>query len=73
MPQECERTNGLQELLDPEDDEHAELINNYEVQKKTSEAKEKLYTKLFDTYVGADKNYRNDDIWNTVSINDYLY
>lgn len=60
-------------LLDPEDDEHAELINNYEVQKKTSEAKEKLYTKLFDTYVGADKNYRNDDIWNTVSINDYLY
>ena len=58
-------------ILNTDDSEHADLINDYETSKKTNEAKEKLYNKLFDTYVGADKEYRNDEIWNTINITDY--
>lgn len=58
-------------ILNTDDSGHADFINDYETSKKTNEAKEKLYNKLFDTYVGADKEYRNDEIWNTINITDY--
>ncbi len=59
-------------VLDPEDDEHANVINEYEEHKKSNEAKEKLYNKLFDMYIGGDEEYCNDEIWNAISIKDYM-
>ena len=59
-------------VLDPEDDEHANVINEYEEHKKTNKAKEKLYNKLFDMYIGGDEEYRNDEIWDIISIKDYM-
>ena len=59
-------------LLDPDDDEHADAIKEYEVQKETASQRQKLYDKLFDSYVGNDKNYRNDELWDGVLIENYL-
>lgn len=58
-------------MLDPADNEHAETIKNYEVQKESQEARQKLFDRLFDVYVGNDKGYRNDEMWDSISITDY--
>ena len=58
-------------MLDPADNEHAETIKNYEVQKESQEARQKLFDRLFDVYVGNDKGYRDDEMWDSISITDY--
>lgn len=59
-------------MLDPADNEHAETIKNYEVQKVGEEARQKLFNRLFDTYLSDEKDYRNDDLWDGISITDYV-
>ena len=58
-------------MIDPDDDEHAGIIEGYEVQKEMQAAKQKLFDKLFNDYVGDDKEYRNDELWDNISIRDY--
>lgn len=58
-------------LLEKDDSEHAASIEQYEKQLKVVEAKNELYEKLLNTYVGNDKDYRNDELWEQVSIIEY--
>ncbi|MBR1597834.1 MAG: peptidyl-prolyl cis-trans isomerase [Lachnospiraceae bacterium] len=58
-------------LLEKDDAEHAAGIEQYEKQLKAIEAKNELYEKLLNTYVGSDKDYRNDELWEQVSIIEY--
>ena len=60
-------------LLEKDDEEHAASIEQYEKQIKAVEAKDELYEKILNTYVGNDKGYRNDELWNEISIINYIY
>ena len=59
-------------LLEENDEEHAENIKNYEKQVIVRNAKNELYEKLLNTYVGSDKGYRKDELWNEISIRTYM-
>ena len=59
-------------MLEKNDEEHAASIESYENQLKAVEARDELYEKLLNVYVGDDKNYRNDKLWEEVSIKSYM-
>ena len=60
------------QLLQNNAAEYAEQIAGYEQQTKVQDKEKELLEQLYDSFVGTDKNYRNDKRWDTVEITDYL-
>lgn len=59
-------------LLQKDASEYGDQIANYEQQTKSQDARKEIVDKLYDSYVGTDKNYRNDKRWELITITDYL-
>lgn len=59
-------------LIQKDAKEHAEQIADYEEQIETQNARKDIMNDLYDSYVGSDKNYRNDKRWDAISVSDYL-
>ena len=60
------------QLLQDDAAEYADQIAGYEQQSKAQDMRQELIDQLYDSYVGTDKDYRNDKRWDAVAITDYL-
>ena len=60
------------QLLDKDAVEYEEQVTGYEKQTKSQDARKEIVDQLYDSYVGTDKNYRNDKRWEMIAITDYL-
>lgn len=60
------------QLLDKDAVEYEEQVTGYEKQAKSQDARKEIVDQLYDSYVGTDKNYRNDKRWEMIAITDYL-
>ena len=60
------------QLLDKNAVEYEEQVTGYEKQTKSQDARKEIVDQLYDSYVGTDKNYRNDKRWDMIAITDYL-
>lgn len=60
------------QLLDKDAVEYEEQVTGYEKQTKSQDARKEIVDQLYDSYVGTDKNYRNDKRWEMIVITDYL-
>lgn len=59
-------------LLDGDEIEHAKLMEQHEIRKKNQVDRQKLFDDLFGTYVGNNKEYRNDAEWDKIIMDIYL-
>ena len=60
------------EMLNNDDKDHAASIDNYEKQVNAIAARDELYEKLLNSYVGKNQEYRNDKLWEEMSIRKYM-
>lgn len=58
-------------LLDKDDEEHGKIISDYENKIEINDAKEKLYDELYRKYIGNNNEYRNNDQWKLIVIDNY--
>ncbi|MGN0154838.1 MAG: peptidyl-prolyl cis-trans isomerase [Lachnospiraceae bacterium] len=59
-------------LLESDSKEYVNNVETYAEQTKIQNKKAEILKTLYNTYVGDDKNYRNDKLWEKVTILDYL-
>lgn len=59
-------------LLESDAKEYVNNVETYAEQAKIQDKKAEILKTLYNTYVGDDKNYRNDKLWEKVTILDYL-
>lgn len=60
-------------LKDKNEEDYKQAVSNYEKQMQIENEKQEILDRLYDLYVGSDKEYRNDQRWeDTVIITDYL-
>ena len=58
-------------LIEKNDEEHRELVNDYEAKLNVNETKDKLFEELYRKYIGNNNEYRNNDQWKLVMIDNY--
>ena len=58
-------------LIEKNDFEHSRIISDYEKELETNNAKQKLYEELYKKYIGNNNEYRNNDQWKLVIIENY--
>lgn len=59
-------------LIDDNDTEYAQTVSGYEDIKISTEKKGETLTKLYDTYIGDDKDYKNSKGWEKIEITSFL-
>lgn len=58
-------------LLEKNDEEHRELVNDYEAKLNANTTKDKLFDELYRKYIGNNNEYRNNDQWKLIVIDNY--
>ena len=68
---DCKYGYYVVKLIEKNDEEHRELVNDYEEKLNTNAVMDKLFDELYRKYIGNNNEYRNNDQWKLIMIDNY--